>query len=82
MPTLNINGGDVAVDADPATPLLWALRDNLNLTGTIQAVSGVTATDIDSSGGWTINNPNGTLTRTVNWSTTTTRVTRASVSVS
>jgi isoquinoline 1-oxidoreductase alpha subunit len=34
MPTLNINGGDVSVDADPATPLLWALRDNLNLTGT------------------------------------------------
>jgi isoquinoline 1-oxidoreductase alpha subunit len=34
MPTLNVNGGDVAVNADPATPLLWALRDNLNLTGT------------------------------------------------
>jgi isoquinoline 1-oxidoreductase alpha subunit len=32
--TLNINGKDVAVDASPDTPLLWALRDDLNLTGT------------------------------------------------
>ncbi len=34
MVTLHINGKDVQVDADPATPLLWALRDNLNMTGT------------------------------------------------
>ena len=34
MPTLNINGRDVQVDADPSTPVLWALRDNLNMTGT------------------------------------------------
>ena len=34
MVTLNINGQDMQVDADPATPILWALRDNLNLTGT------------------------------------------------
>jgi isoquinoline 1-oxidoreductase alpha subunit len=34
MVTLNINGIDVQVDADPATPILWALRDNLNMTGT------------------------------------------------
>ena len=32
--TLNVNGKDVAVDASPDTPLLWALRDALNLTGT------------------------------------------------
>jgi len=32
--TLRINGRDTPIDADPATPLLWALRDNLNLTGT------------------------------------------------
>jgi isoquinoline 1-oxidoreductase alpha subunit len=25
---------DVQVDADPSTPILWALRDNLNMTGT------------------------------------------------
>ena len=31
---LNINGKDVQVDADPAMPILWALRDLLNLTGT------------------------------------------------
>ncbi|MGE5650407.1 (2Fe-2S)-binding protein [Noviherbaspirillum sp. UKPF54] len=34
MVTLHINGKDMQVDADPATPLLWALRDNLNMTGT------------------------------------------------
>ncbi len=31
---LQINGKTVAVNADPAMPLLWALRDVLNLTGT------------------------------------------------
>ena len=34
MTTLNINGQDRQVDADPATPILWALRDSLNMTGT------------------------------------------------
>lgn len=34
MVTLTINGRLVEVDADPSTPLLWALRDNLGLTGT------------------------------------------------
>ena len=34
METLNINGSDTQVDADPATPILWALRDHLALTGT------------------------------------------------
>jgi len=34
MSTLHINGQDRQVDADPATPILWALRDNLGLTGT------------------------------------------------
>ena len=34
MITLNINGKDTQVDADPSTPILWALRDNLNMTGT------------------------------------------------
>jgi isoquinoline 1-oxidoreductase subunit alpha len=31
---LNINGGRVQVDADPAMPLLWVLRDRLQMTGT------------------------------------------------
>ncbi|HQS30643.1 MAG: (2Fe-2S)-binding protein [Polaromonas sp. 39-63-203] len=31
---LTINGQTVSVDADPSTPLLWALRDNLGMTGT------------------------------------------------
>ncbi|MCC2961119.1 (2Fe-2S)-binding protein [Massilia sp. IC2-278] len=34
MVQLNINGRDLQVDADPSTPILWALRDNLDLTGT------------------------------------------------
>lgn len=32
--TLKINGRDYDADLDPATPLLWALRDTFNLTGT------------------------------------------------
>ena len=34
MATLNVNGKDLTVDADPSTPILWALRDNLGMTGT------------------------------------------------
>ncbi len=31
---LKINGRQQQVDVDPKTPLLWVLRDHLNLTGT------------------------------------------------
>jgi isoquinoline 1-oxidoreductase subunit alpha len=31
---LNINGKQQAVDVDPKTPLLWVLREHLNLVGT------------------------------------------------
>src|SRR5450755_3734063 len=34
MVKLAINGAEVEVDAAPETPLLWAIRDHLNLTGT------------------------------------------------
>ena len=34
MTPLNINGKTVPVDADPSTPLLWALRETLGMTGT------------------------------------------------
>ena len=34
MITLNVNGRQVSADVDAATPLLWVLRDHLNLTGT------------------------------------------------
>ncbi len=34
MIELNVNGKAMRVEADPSTPLLWALRDNLGLTGT------------------------------------------------
>ena len=34
MIKLNINKKDYQTDVDPETPLLWVLRDTLNLTGT------------------------------------------------
>jgi len=34
MTTLHVNGKDHQVDADPSTPILWALRDTLGMTGT------------------------------------------------
>lgn len=34
MTTLNVNGRAQALDAPPDTPVLWALRDTLGLTGT------------------------------------------------
>ncbi len=32
--TLKLNGVDHTVDAEPGTPLLWVIRDELKLTGT------------------------------------------------
>jgi isoquinoline 1-oxidoreductase alpha subunit len=34
MVTLTVNGKKMPVDADSDTPLLWVLRDHLNMTGT------------------------------------------------
>ncbi|HLY58844.1 MAG TPA: (2Fe-2S)-binding protein [Stellaceae bacterium] len=34
MLTLNVNGTDHQLDVDPEMPLLWAIRDRLDLTGT------------------------------------------------
>lgn len=34
MTQFTVNGQDVTLDIDPDTPLLWALRDDLHLTGT------------------------------------------------
>ncbi|MFE0757543.1 (2Fe-2S)-binding protein [Inquilinus sp. NPDC058860] len=34
MVKLNINGADHELDIDPQMPLLWALRDHLDMTGT------------------------------------------------
>jgi isoquinoline 1-oxidoreductase alpha subunit len=34
MPELTINGRSVTVDADKSTPLLWIVRENLQMTGT------------------------------------------------
>ncbi|GAA5646197.1 (2Fe-2S)-binding protein [Vibrio proteolyticus] len=32
--TLNVNGVDREIDASPDTPILWAVRDHLDMTGT------------------------------------------------
>ena len=34
MTKLSVNGKALEVDVDPQTPLLWVLRDTLELTGT------------------------------------------------
>jgi isoquinoline 1-oxidoreductase alpha subunit len=34
MVTFNVNGDAVSVNAEPETPLLWAIREHLKLTGT------------------------------------------------
>jgi isoquinoline 1-oxidoreductase alpha subunit len=34
MVRLNINGKDYDIDVEPDTPLLWAIRENVGLTGT------------------------------------------------
>src|SRR3954469_223954 len=34
MPQLNINGKTYDVQAEPSTPLLWAIREQVGLTGT------------------------------------------------
>ena len=50
---LNINGRQVSVDAEPDTPLLWVLRDELKLTGTKygcgQALCGACTVHADGS---------------------------------
>jgi len=51
MIQLNINGKAVKLDLDPDTPLLWALRDTLHLTGTKygcgQALCGACTVHVD-----------------------------------
>jgi len=34
MATLNVNGRSFDIDVEPDAPLLWAIRDNIGLTGT------------------------------------------------
>ena len=34
MANLTINGKSITVDVEPDTPLLWAIRENVGLTGT------------------------------------------------
>jgi isoquinoline 1-oxidoreductase alpha subunit len=51
MITLNINGRDHVLDVSPDTPLLWAIRDDVGLTGTKfgcgQALCGACTVHID-----------------------------------
>ena len=34
MVSFTLNNRQVSLDADPGTPLLWAIRDHVGLTGT------------------------------------------------
>jgi isoquinoline 1-oxidoreductase alpha subunit len=51
MIQLNVNGKVQALDVDPDTPLLWALRDTLHMTGTKygcgQALCGACTVHVD-----------------------------------
>lgn len=51
MPTLNVNGRSHNVDVAPDTPLLWVLRDSLQMTGTKfgcgQALCGACTVHVD-----------------------------------
>jgi Aerobic-type carbon monoxide dehydrogenase, small subunit CoxS/CutS homologs len=53
MIKLNVNGKPVEIDVDPDTPLLWALRDTLAMTGTKygcgQALCGACTVHVDGA---------------------------------
>ncbi|MHC2289613.1 aerobic-type carbon monoxide dehydrogenase small subunit (CoxS/CutS family) [Bradyrhizobium barranii subsp. barranii] len=53
MPTLTINGRSLSVDAANDTPLLWAIRQQLQMTGTKfgcgAGLCGLTITHISES---------------------------------
>jgi isoquinoline 1-oxidoreductase alpha subunit len=53
MARFTLNGKPTTVDVDPATPILWALRDNLQLTGTKfgcgQALCGACTVHVDGT---------------------------------
>jgi isoquinoline 1-oxidoreductase subunit alpha len=53
MARFTLNGKPTTVDVDPATPILWALRDSLQLTGTKygcgQALCGACTVHLDGA---------------------------------
>jgi len=62
--TFTLNGKSTTVETDPQMPLLWVLRDTLNMTGTIVRNNSALAAGITSSGGGISNAGNGVQTIT------------------
>ncbi len=58
MSALNINGRERTVDVDPGTPILWALRDSLGMTGTKFGCGAALCGAVRARCIWTVN-PSG-----------------------
>src|SRR3954453_22082994 len=65
MTRMTVNGEAIHYKLDPATPLLWALRDASNLTGTKYGCDsgdcGACTVIVDGRGGTSCTGPIGTL---------------------
>lgn len=67
--TYSVSGSFLSSGTSTLDATTGGSRALLNITGS-QSVTGITATDIDSSGGSTVHNIGGTNSNTVNWDTT------------
>ena len=63
--TFEVNGQKKSIDVDPQTPLLWVLRDTMNLTGTKYgcgiAACGACTVHVDGAAARSCSNPVGSV---------------------